>query len=157
MIYNKMGLKKYSEFSKIVKESWDSDGIEEDDREPEITPSIEPFEIVERDGLDCIFRSKGDNGLYFLAGEDFLDNNELEPYGTPPGRREYDEGKYVWTKETRYWDPEAWVIEAYVNCNFSNLKYGEGVEDYEAEDSQFILIDEPLRELLKKEFDFSKL
>jgi hypothetical protein len=49
------------------------------------------------------------------------------------------------------------VIEAYVNCNFSNLKYGEGVEDYEAEDSQFILIDEPLRELLKKEFDFSKL
>ena len=152
-----MGLKKYSEFSKIVKESWDSDGIEDDDREPEITPSIEPFEIVESDGLDCIFRSKGDNSLYFLAGEEFLDNNELQPYGTPPGRREYDEGKYVWTTETRYWDPEVWVIEAYVNCNFSNLKYGEGVEDYEAGDSQFILIDEPLRELLKKEFDFPKL
>lgn len=152
-----MGLKKYSEFSKIVKESWDSDGIEDSDREPEITPSIEPFEIVESDGLDCIFRSKGDNSFYFLAGEEFLDNNELESYGSPPGRREYDEGKYVWTTDTRYWDPEAWVIEAYVNCNFSNLKYGEGVEDYEAGDSQFILIDEPLRELLKKEFDFPKL
>jgi hypothetical protein len=156
-----MGLKKYLQFTEIregYSGKWDSEGLEDDDdREPDITPSIEPFEIVESDGLDCIFRAKSDNSLYFLAGEGFLDNNELAEYGNPPRRREYDEGKYVWTTDTRYWDPESWVIEAYVNYNFSHLKYGEGVEDYESGDSQFILIDEPLRELLKKEFDFSKL
>ncbi len=152
-----MRLKKYLGFLKIRESRWDSDGYEDDDREPEITPSIEPFEIVESDGLDCIFRAKADNNLYFFAGESLLDNNELEPYGNPPGRREYDEGKYVWVTDTRYWDPESWVIEAYVNCNFSHLKYGEGVDDFESGDSEFILIDDPLRVLLKEKFEFSKI
>jgi len=159
-----MALKKFSEFTKICESSyppgWD-DEEEEDDREPEISPYLEPFQIVERAGVnsyDCIFRSKSDNSLYFFAGEGFLDKNELEPYGTPPRRKEAEEdGGYSWSVDTRYWDPEGWVIEAYVNYNFSHLKYGEGVEDFEAGDSEFILIDEPLKELLKKEYDFSKL
>jgi hypothetical protein len=158
MIYNKMGLKKYSEFSKIVEGYLD---IEDPEYgwDPEITPSIEPFEIVERaeGGLDCIFRAKSDNSLYFFAGESFLDSNKLEPYGNPPVRREYDEGRYVWVTDTSDWEPEAWVVEAYVNCNFSHLKYGEGVEDFESGDNEFILIDEPLKELLKKTYEFSKI
>ena len=154
-----MGLKKYSEFARI-KESWDSEGMEENGGEPRISPSIEPFQIVERAdsySYDCIFKSKSDNNLYFLAGESFLDKNQLEDYGTPPGRKETDEDGHTWVTDTRYWEPEGWVIEAYVNYNFSHLKYGEGVEDFEAGDSEFILIDEPLRELLKREYDFSKL
>jgi hypothetical protein len=162
MIYKKMRLKKYSQFTEIKegRSKWDEEGMEDDDREPEISPYIEPFQIFESGdewGYDCIFKSKSDNSLYFFAGESFLDKDELEQYGTPPRRKESDEGGYVWVTDTRYWNPERWVIEAYVNYNFSHLKYGEGVEDYEAGDSQFILIDEPLRELLKKEIGFSKL
>ena len=44
------------------------------------------------------------------------------------------------------------IIEDFFNDNIDNLEYGEGLEDYQAGEANFVLIDEPLKELLKKEF-----
>lgn len=152
-----MGLKKYSEFSRI----WEKENTRmlKENGEVYYSPSIEPFELVEMadDLFDCVLRSKSDNALYFFAGEDLVDKEELSDYGDPPRRYERDEDGGTWITYTEDWDAEPWVIEAYVNYNFSKLKYGEGLEDFEAGNSELILIDEPLKKLLKDEFGFSKI
>lgn len=152
-----MGLKKYSEFSRI----WEKENnrMLKEDGEVFYSPKIEPFELVEMadDLFDCVLRSKSDNALYFFAGEDLVDKEELADYGDPPRRYERDEDGGTWITYTEDWDAESWVIEAYVNYNFSKLKYGEGLEDFEAGNSELILIDEPLKKLLKDEFGFSKI
>jgi hypothetical protein len=158
MIYKRMRLKKYSEFSEI-RENKNTVMLKEDG-EPYYSPSIEPFDLVEvaDDSFDCVLRAKSDNSLYFFAGEDLVDKEELADYGDPPGSYEKDDdGGGVWVQYLEDWDIESWVLEAYVNYNFSHLKYGEGLEDFELGDSHLILIDDQLKEVLKDDYGFTKI
>ena len=152
-----MGLKKYSEFSSMWENK--SIGMLKEDGESYYYPSIEPFDLVEMadDSFDCILRSKSDNSLYFFAGDDLVDKEELADYGDPPRRYERDEDGGTWVTYTEDWDPEPWVVEAYVNYNFSHFKYGEGLEDFESGDSHLILIDYQLKEGLKDDYGFTKI
>lgn len=152
-----MRLKKYSEFSSILENK--IVGMLKEDGEAYYAPSIEPFELIEMadDSFDCVLRAKSDNSLYFFAGEEIVDKEELADYGNPPTRYDRDEDGVTIVTDTEDWEPEPWVLEAYVNYNFSHFKYGEGLEDFEAGDSHLILIDDQLKEVLKDDFGFTKI
>lgn len=153
-----MSLRKYSEF-KVISENRKKGKLTESG-ETFHSISNEPFEIIEMadDLLDCVLRAKSDNRLYFFSGEDNVDKSDLEEYGDVPGDYEPDDsGGSIWIPDFENWEVEDWVLESYVNDNFSNLRYGEGLEDYQAGNSEIILIDEELKEFLIENFGFSKI
>ena len=157
-----MAIKKFKEFTAIYE--WGYDKYEDDRFEdygemmdPEIIPSNEPFKIIELKYPYAVLRSKSDNNLYLFILGDF-DDSDFIPYAYLPKLKDDDPefGKITYrNKEAFKLDSE--VVEAYVNDNFNHLEFDEGIKAYEEGIANFILIDDPLKKIVKEELGFEKI
>lgn len=145
-----MGLKKYREFTQI-NEGWSDENDQMSD--PKI-PRDQPFKCLEIKSQEIgIFRNLHTNEYYcFYFGD--MDKSEFYEYASLPMYQEYDEDyrARVWQTDTESFEFDKEIIENYVNDNITSLNYGEGLEDYQTQEANFILIDEPLKKELKESF-----
>ena len=143
-----MRLKKYSQFI-AINERWDGDDTNESD--PKVPHDI-PFKCLEQDGGEiAIFQNVHTNKYYCFLFAD-MDEHDFYEYASLPTYRVDDEYGKSWEVDSEYFEFDEDVLENYLNDNLNLLNYGEGLEDYQAGEVNFILIDEPLKEELKKEF-----
>ena len=152
-----MRLKKYREFSRINEEyGYNPFEDECEMSEPEKRPETNAFVTVEWEkGKDeAILKNKTDNNLYLFLFPD-VERSEFWQYAELPTYTENDEDGRTKVRDTDSFEMDKYVIADYVNDNFDSFDYGEGVEDYEAGQCNFILIDEPLKVMLREELGFN--
>jgi hypothetical protein len=153
-----MAIKKFSEFIKIYEGSYPSYWDDEDDYydnnecEPESPTKSYPFKVIGRSkySFSCLVKSIPDDKLYFYVGEG-LDASELAEYGCPAKKRDR-EGD--WVDDYSNWDPTDEELASYINYNYNEFDYGEGLEDFEGTEGNFFLIDEPLKKHMIDEWGF---
>jgi hypothetical protein len=146
-----MRIKNYSEFSKIYESYFDADN------DPWMSKRKEAkfinYKLIEEvDGSIAIFRNIHTN-LYYCFIIESIEEEEFHEYAELPLLSDYNEDGGIDTyPDTENFEMSNDIIEDFFNDNIDNLEYGEGLEDYQAGEANFVLIDEPLKELLKKEF-----
>jgi hypothetical protein len=151
-----MTLKKFSEFIKIYEGSyppqWDEENDYDYECEPEFKEKNYPFKVIGRSKFWCssLVKSIPDNKLYFYVGEG-LEADDLADYGCPPKTKDRHGDISV---DYSNWDVQDWEIESYINHNYNELDYGEGLEDFEQTEGNFFLIDEPLKKLMIDKWGF---
>jgi hypothetical protein len=154
-----MRLKNFSQFNKI-NEGWNGWDDDYDDGSDNYTEPKEAKEIIYKivelceDYETAIFRKLSDKRLYVFTWSE-LGISDFYDYASLPYDYEEDEdGKHSF-KDTNEFKFEDYVVENYVNDNLNNLKYGKGIADYESGDSNFILIDEALKNKLIEETEIT--
>jgi hypothetical protein len=154
-----MRLKKYSEFRRI-NENHPDGPLEWDDSKmskAKMAKYINYKIIEESDWSIAIFRNVHTN-LYYCFVIESIETSEFHEYAELPLFPYYNEdGGTDYYPDEDAFEMDMDVIESYVNDKINSLDYGEGIEDYQAGEANFILIDEPLKELLKKEFDLKSI
>jgi len=148
-----MGLKKYRQFVSI-NERWNGEDDAESD--PKVPHDI-PFKCLEEDGSEiAIFQNIHTKKYYCFPFAD-MDEHDFYEYASLPMYRVDDEYGKTWEIDYEYFEFNEDVLENYVNDNLNLLNYGEGLEDYEAGEANFILIDETLKEVLKRDFKLKSI
>jgi hypothetical protein len=155
-----MRIKNYSEFSKINEYylDWSDYGDNSSMSKPKDVKFIN-YKLIEAevDWSVAIFRNIHTN-LYYCFIVESIDEDEFYEYAELPLISDYNEDGGVDTyQDTESFEMDKDIVESYVNDNINHLEYGEGIEDYELGEANFILIDEPLREFLKKEFELESI
>ena len=149
-----MRIKKFKDFTHIKENYYGS--YETDDEGKEVKPSKtakhKMFKVVKNwRGEAAVLINAITKKLYFFYYED-KDKSEFYDYAWLPGYYEWDEDGKSLTRDTEAFEFDDEVVGEYVNDNTNFLEYGEGLEDYETGECDFILIDETLREEIEKTF-----
>jgi hypothetical protein len=154
-----MRIKKYAEFNRIHESYFDGSPYDYNSgmSKPKEAKSINYKLIEEVDWSIGIFRNIHTD-LYYCFVIESIEEEEFHEYAELPLLSYYNEDGGVDTyPDTEKFEMDKEIIESYVNDNLNSLEYGEGLEDYQAGEANFILIDEHLKELLKKEFDLESI
>lgn len=150
-----MRIKKFKNFT-YIKEGGYSDPHENDDEGREIAPErsskYKIFRVIKNwKGEAAVLINLSTKKNYFFYYED-KNPSDFYDYAWLPGYYEENEdGKYL-ARDTEDFEFNDEVVEEYINDNINYLGYGEGIEDYETGEYDFVLIDEILREKIEKVF-----
>jgi hypothetical protein len=149
-----MRIKKFKDFTHIKENYYGS--YEEDDTSKEVEPyktaKHKMFKVIKNwKSSAAVLTNVITKKLYFFYYED-KDPSDFYDYAWLPGYYEWDEDGKSLTRNTEAFEFDDEVVEEYVNDNTNYLEYGEGLEDYETGEYDFILIDETLREEIEKVF-----
>jgi hypothetical protein len=149
-----MRIKKFKDFTHIKENYYGS--YEEDDTSKDIEPyktaKHKMFKVIKNwESSAAVLTNVITKKLYFFYYED-KDPSDFYDYAWLPGYYEWDEDGKSLTRNTEAFEFDDEVVEEYVNDNTNYLEYGEGLEDYETGEYDFILIDGTLREEIEKVF-----